>query len=92
MVECGESAPTTPVGINLPNDQVIRETHGSKSVSLSNVSEAYELSTPEGLRTEFSWSPEEAERARIWGAAASELSRKALEDEDRAGRQDDQRQ
>src|SRR5262249_34116953 len=32
VVEAGDSAPVTPVGINLPNDQDIREQHGSKSV------------------------------------------------------------
>ena len=37
IVEAGDSGPMTPIGINLPNDQEIRETHGSKSVSLSNV-------------------------------------------------------
>jgi dipeptidyl-peptidase-3 len=74
VIETGDSGPITPIGINLPNDQAIREQHGSKSVSLSNVSEAYELSTPEGLRVEFSWSAEEAQRAREWGAAASELT------------------
>jgi dipeptidyl-peptidase-3 len=74
VVETGDSGPVTPVGINLPNDQFIRETYGSKSVSLSNVSEAYDKATPEGMRTEFSWSPEEAERAKRWGAFASELT------------------
>ena len=42
VIETGDSGPVTPIGINLPNDQDIRETHGSKSVSLSNVLEAYE--------------------------------------------------
>ena len=74
VVEAGDSGPITPIGINLPNDQAIREQHGSKSVSLANVNEAYEQSTPEGLRAEFSWSHEEADRARQWGAAASELT------------------
>src|SRR5207253_3155438 len=37
VIETGDSGPITPVGINLPNDQVIRERYGSKSVSLSNV-------------------------------------------------------
>jgi dipeptidyl-peptidase-3 len=74
VIETGDSGPITPIGINLPNDQAIREQYGSKSVSLSNVSEAYELSTPDGLRAEFSWSEEEADRARRWGAAASELT------------------
>ena len=38
VIETGDSGPITPVGINLPNDQAIREKYGSKSVSLSNVS------------------------------------------------------
>ena len=40
MIETGDSGPVTPIGINLPNDQRIREEHGSKSVSLSNVRES----------------------------------------------------
>ena len=74
VVEAGESAPMTPVGINLPNDQSIRETHGSKSVSLSNVSEAYEGSTLPEFRREFAWTEEEAVRAQRWSRIASELT------------------
>jgi len=74
VVETGDSGPLTPIGINLPNDQKIREQYGSKSVSLFNINEAYEESTPEGMRTEFSWSSEEAERARKWGAFALEVT------------------
>ena len=74
VVETGESGPITPVGINLPNDQAIRERFGSKSVSLSNVSEAYDKSTLPEFRNEFSWTPEEAERSRKWSAFASELT------------------
>jgi len=74
VVETGDSGPLTPVGINLPNDQAIREQYGSKSVSLFNVNEAYEESTPEGMRTEFSWTPEEAARAKKWGACSQELA------------------
>jgi len=73
VVETGDSGPLTPIGINLPNDQAIREQYGSKSVSLFNVNEAYEESTPEGMRTEFSWTSEEAGRAKKWGAFALEL-------------------
>jgi dipeptidyl-peptidase-3 len=64
----------TPIGINLPNDQEVRETHGSKSVSLSNVNEAYEKSTSVAFRTEFAWDDAEVARATTWGAAASELT------------------
>ena len=74
IVETGDSGPITPVGINLPNDQAIREQYGSKSVSLSNVSDAYEASTPEGMRVEFSWSAEEAARAKAWGGFSQELT------------------
>ena len=74
VVETGDSGPMTAVGINLPNDQAIRERYGSKSVSLTNVSEAYERSTPEAMRVEFSWSAEEAERAMKWGGFAQELT------------------
>jgi dipeptidyl-peptidase III len=74
VVEAGDSAPVTPVGINLPNDQRIREQHGSKSVSLSNVNEAYDKSTSHEFRREFAWSEEEADRAAKWSAIASELT------------------
>jgi dipeptidyl-peptidase-3 len=74
VIETGDSGPITPVGINLPNDQAIREQHGSKSVSLTNVADAYERATPEGLRVEFAWSDEEAERAKTWGALSQELT------------------
>ena len=74
VIETGESGPITPVGINLPNDQLIRERYGSKSVSLSNVNEAYDKSTLPEFRTEFSWTPEEAARATRWSAFAGELT------------------
>jgi len=74
LVETGDSGPLTPVGINLPNDQAIRERFGSKSVSLVNVNEAYERSTPEAMRTEFSWDAAEAARAIRWGGFSRELT------------------
>lgn len=74
VVETGDSGPVTPVGINLPNDQEIRETSGSKSVSLSNVNEAYDKSMPREFRTEFSWDDAEVARAMRWSAFASELT------------------
>jgi dipeptidyl-peptidase III len=74
VIETGDSGPVTPVGINLPNDQSIREHYGSKSVSLSNVNEAYDKSTLPEFRSEFSWTPEEVERARKWNAMAGELT------------------
>ena len=74
VIETGESGPITPVGINLPNDQAIRERYGSKSVSLSNVNEAYDRSTLPEFRNEFSWTPEEAGRSKQWNAFAGELT------------------
>ena len=74
VVETGDSGPMTAVGINLPNDQAIREMYGSKSVSLVNVSEAYERSTPLAMRVEFSWSAEEAQRAVKWSGVAEEIT------------------
>ena len=74
VIEIGESGPITPIGVNLPNDQRIREVHGSKSVSLSNVLEAYEKALPTTFRQEFAWDDAEAERAKTWGAFASELT------------------
>jgi dipeptidyl-peptidase-3 len=74
VIQTGDSGPITPVGINLPNDQFIRESYGSKSVSLSNVNQAYDKATPDDMRLEFSWTLEEAERAKRWGAFASELT------------------
>jgi dipeptidyl-peptidase-3 len=73
VVETGESGPVSPIGINLPNDQAIRERYGSKSVSLSNVNEAYDRSASPEFRREFSWTPEEAERSTRWSGTAGEL-------------------
>jgi dipeptidyl-peptidase-3 len=74
IFEAGDSGPITPIGVNLPNDQRIREQYGSKSVSLSNVLDAYERSTLDSFRHEFSWDDAEIERARQWGAFAGELT------------------
>lgn len=74
VIETGDSGPITPVGINLPNDQSIREHYGSKSVSLSNVNEAYDKSTLPEFRSEFSWTPDEVARAVKWNALAGELT------------------
>ena len=64
----------TPIGINLPNDQSVREEFGSKSVSLSNVVDAYDRSSPGAYRREFSWDEAEAVRSEKWGSLAGELN------------------
>jgi dipeptidyl-peptidase III len=74
VVETGDSGPITPVGINLPNDQQIREKHGSKSVSLSNVNEAYDKSTSASFRREFAWTDDEVQRSEKWNSIAGELT------------------
>jgi dipeptidyl-peptidase III len=73
VCETGDSGPVTPVGINLPNDQRIREDHGSKSVSLANVVAAGDALGNSGVRDEFCW--DEAERARNtkWGGLTGEM-------------------
>jgi dipeptidyl-peptidase III len=73
VMETGDSGPVTPIGINLPNDQRIREEHGSKSVSLSNVRESSDNAQPTSLRTEFAWTPEEVQRTERFGALAAEM-------------------
>jgi dipeptidyl-peptidase-3 len=74
VLEAGDSGPITPIGVNLPNDQRIREKYGSKSVSLSNVLDAYERALPDKYRQEFAWDDAEVERGKRWGAFASELT------------------
>jgi dipeptidyl-peptidase-3 len=74
VIETGDSGPITAVGINLPNDQVVREAYGSKSVSLSNIVEAYTRSELPEFRTEFSWDADEVRRAEKWSAFAGELT------------------
>ena len=73
VIETGDLGPVTPIGINLPNDQKVRENQGSKSVSLSNVLEAADKSTPTSFRQEFAWTEDEAKRAAKWGTIAQEL-------------------
>ena len=50
----GDSYPSTPIGINLPNANWIRAAHGSKSVTLENITQAYdEASHGNGFNEEF---------------------------------------
>ncbi len=73
VIEMGDSGPVTPIGINLPNDEQIRERYGSKSVSLANVVEAYDKSQPEGFNTEFAWDAAEVDRAKQHRSVSDEL-------------------
>lgn len=50
----GDSYPATPIGINLPNANWIRAAHGSKSVTIENITQAYdEASHGNGFNEEF---------------------------------------
>lgn len=75
VVESGDASPSTPIGINLPNNNWIRAEHGSKSVSLGNIVHAYEMSSKEGKSSleEFAYSQEEIERSKKYGGVADLL-------------------
>lgn len=73
VTETGDSGPITPIGINLPNERDIREQYGSKSVNLANVVETYNQVQTAGSVDEFSFTEQEAARARRYGAAMDDL-------------------
>jgi dipeptidyl-peptidase-3 len=57
--ESGDSSPSTPIGVNLPNADWIRAEHGSKSVSLGNIVDAYNNAGGKGKLKEFANDEEE---------------------------------
>ncbi|WP_404424285.1 dipeptidyl-peptidase 3 family protein [Nibricoccus sp. IMCC34717] len=72
--EVGDAAPATPVGINLPNAEWIREQHGSKSVSLGNIVEAYnQVQSKSPATAEFAVDEKVAARIQKYGPLASDL-------------------
>ena len=71
--EAGDASPSTPIGVNLPNANWIRATHGSKSVSLGNIIEAYEKASAGGILDEFAYSPEEIARVKEYGSLADKM-------------------
>ena len=73
VVESGESSPSTPIGINLPNARWIRKEYGSKSVNLSNIVYAYDKAASQEALKEFSYSREEVDRANTYGPLADSL-------------------
>lgn len=71
----GDCYPTTPIGINLPNADWIRKDHGSKSVTIENITYAYDqASMGGGTLNEFAYSQEEIDRAKTYGALAGNLN------------------
>lgn len=74
IVESGDAAPSTPIGINLPNADWIRKNHGSKSVSLSNIIHAYNVAKSKGGFTdEFVHDEAVKERMEKYGNLAADL-------------------
>lgn len=70
----GDCHPATPIGINLPNANWIRQMHGSKSVTLENITEAYDKAAQgNGFNEEFVWNDEERERIKKYGYQSDNL-------------------
>ena len=72
----GDSYPSTPIGINLPNADWIRKEHGSKSVTIANITHTYDYSAqemPTSTLTEFAYNKKEVEMAKKWGTLADEI-------------------
>ena len=70
----GDCYPSTPIGINLPNADWIRRDHGSKSVTIENITEAYDKAAQgNGFKEEFVWSDEERQLIKRYGFITDNL-------------------
>lgn len=70
----GDCYPSTPIGINLPNADWIRRDFGSKSVTIENITEAYDQAARgNGFRKEFVWSDEERQLIERYGYLTDNL-------------------
>ena len=70
----GDLYPSTAIGINLPNSNWVRAEHGSKSVTIANLTHAYaESSNGNGMLDEFVYSPTEADLIRQYGGVTDDL-------------------
>lgn len=70
----GDTYPATPIGINLPNADWIRRDHGSKSVTIDNITFAYDkASEGNGFKEEFMWSNDEIELSKKYGTLTDNL-------------------
>ncbi len=70
----GDCYPATPIGINLPNANWIRAAHGSKSVTLENITSAYgKAEEGNGFYEEFAYSPKEVELMKKYLSIADNL-------------------
>jgi dipeptidyl-peptidase-3 len=71
--EAGDASPSTPIGVNLPNSNWIRQVHGSKSVSLGNIVNAYDQAAGSGVLEEFVHDDEELSRVKAHSELAGKL-------------------
>lgn len=71
--EAGDASPSTPIGVNLPNSNWIRQVHGSKSVSLGNIVGAYDKASGGGMLSEFAHDEVEMKRVKAHSALAGKL-------------------
>lgn len=72
----GATYPSTPIGINLPNADWIRKEYGSKSVTIANITHAYDaaaLEQPNSVLAEFAWNKAEIEFAKKFGDTMDEI-------------------
>ncbi len=72
--ESGDASPSTPIGVNLPNANWIRQRYGSKSVSLGNLIEAYHNAGGKGILKEFAHDKEEIALSEKYGNIADKVS------------------
>jgi len=75
-VLAGDCYPAAPIGINLPNADWIRREHGSKSVTIANLTSAYNMAaqeSPKNLLSEFAWSEDEIAAEKKYGALTNDL-------------------
>ncbi len=71
--ESGDASPSTPIGVNLPNNNWIRQEHGSKSVSLGNIIAAYNNASGSSLTEEFANDQEEIDRSKKYGQLGGKI-------------------
>ncbi|WP_129595240.1 dipeptidyl-peptidase 3 family protein [Seramator thermalis] len=70
----GDCYPATPIGINLPNSNWIRAQHGSKSVTIENITYAYDKAAEgNGFNEEFMWSDDERTLSKKYGSLTDNL-------------------
>jgi len=70
----GDSYPASPLGINLPNADWIRKEVGSKSVTLANITNAYDVASQgNGFLEEFAADADEVARIKAYGSIADAL-------------------